>query len=534
MRKINSLLFILLALLIVTVSCSEKDELQIPPNSDEKTINTVSQFVYDGLSAYYLWSDDMINKKPSINDKDPEKYFESLLFKTDTDNGWSWITDDAKGLKGDFAGEPESLSFGYSLSFIQTRDNSIFAFIKYVYANTPASNAGLQRLDLIREINGQPITTEIGTNLISERDINLLYGNNAATFTVYKLTDEGIIFNKEMKIAPSTIKTDPILFDKVYNVGDKKIGYLFYTDFISNYNNRLFEVFSKFKTEGVTDLVLDLRYNLGGGIDAASYLVSLFTSEASLKEKTILTTLSYNEFLNKYYDNKNWSRSYKLGDYQEKDEYDKEGNIKYKAAPNPLGANLDLSKVYIIATKNSASASELITFCSRPIMGELNVIHIGDTTRGKYTASFTVHPYDKEIGNTTYSERGLSTKEKNILKNWAMQPIVAIYKDKNGKDFLNPGYLKPDYLLKEGFGYIENWKPIGDPKDVFFGQALYLITGDESYKPIEPISTRALNVKREIIELPTRIDDAKPLIIDNMRLTPEDFKEITRMRNSNN
>ena len=531
MRKIYSLLSIALIVLFVACSCSEKEDLPIISKPKEEVINPISQFVYDGLSTYYLWSNEMINKKPTIKDNDPEEYFESVLYKTDTENGWSWITDDAKGLIAESKGEPKS--FGYSLSFMQTKNNAIYAFVKYTYANTPASNAGLQRLDLIGKINGQAITTVRGADgkdYISQRDIDLLYGNNAVSFTIYKLTDDGIVYDKEIQVSPATIKTDPVLYDEVYTIGDKKIGYLFYTSFISNYNDRLFEVFSRFKNEGVTDLVLDLRYNPGGGINAASYLVSLFAPKSSVDEKTVLTTLTYNTFLNDLYDENRWSRDTKLGDYQEKDEY-KDGKLNRKAEPNPLDANLNLNKVYIIATGSSASASELTTFCSRPIMGKSNVVHIGEKTSGKYTASFTIHPYDRNIGQPIYEERDLSAKEKSAFKNWAMQPIVAIYTDRNGRNFINPGYLKPDYPLSEGFGFIDNWTPIGDTKDVLLGQALYLITNDESFKPIEPVSTRARSAQREMIELSTRIDEAKPLIIDNIKLSPEDYKEIRRMRN---
>ena len=533
MRKLYSLLSISLIVLFVASSCSDKDIIPIEtkPKEEAIEIDLVSQFVYDGLSAYYLWSNEMINKKPTANDSDPKRYFESVLYKTDTDNGWSWITDDADGLIGENAGEPKS--FGYSLDFKQI-DNKIYAFVEYAFPNTPASNAGLQRLDLIGEVNGETIKTEIGTNYISQRDIDILYGDNAANFTIYKFTDKGIVFDKKIQIVPTTIKKDPVLFEKIYTIRDKKIGYLFYTSFISNYNDRLFEVFSRFKNEGVTDLVLDLRYNLGGEIYAASYLASLFTPKTSVEQNNILTTLSYNKFLNSYYDEKKQSRSYKLGVYQEKDEYYKNGILKYKAAPNPLDANLNLNKIYIIATKSSASASELILFCSQPIMGKSNVIHIGDTTSGKYTASFTVHPFDNEIGNTTYTERELSTEKKNTLKNWAMQPIVAIYKDSKGKDFVNPGYLKPDYQLEEGHGYIDYWKPLGDTEDVFLGQALYLITGNIIYKPIKPVSTRTGRDHLKVIELSNRTVKEKPLIIDNMNLTTEDFKEITRIRNSDN
>ena len=507
MKKLNiQLLLLIFALSFVATSCSDKNELPKPTED----IPLVSQFVYDGLSMYYLWKDNMLDKKPTVSDVDPQKYFKSVLYKTDIENSWSWLTDDAEGLIADFAGEPKS--FGYSIGgFYQINDN-IFALIRYVFENTPASEAGVERLDLIGKINGQPITLKPGSNQISQQDIDILYGGNSASFTTYRIIDNKIVEGKEVKITPRINKTNPVLYSNIYEEGDKKIGYLFYTNFTSNYNKELFEVFAKFKSEKITDLVLDLRYNPGGGLTAASYLVSLFAPEASVKNNAILTTLTYNEYLNKLYDDKNWSRSTTLGTYKKNEE------------PNPLDANLNLDKVYIIATDRSASASELTTFCSRAIMGESNVIHIGGETSGKYTASWTLHPYDSKYGQVIYKAESLSEKQKDAFKNWAMQPIVAIYKDSNGKDFINPGYLKPDYPLKEGFGYLNYWKPLGDTQDVFLGQALYLITGDMSYKPVEPTSTRSNQT--EMMEIQSEKDETKPLLIDNMRLTPMEFKEM--------
>ena len=506
MKRLHTILSIILTLLFFASSCSDKDRLL---KLEGENIPIVSQFVYDGLSLYYLWSDEMISKKPTENDTDPEKYFKSVLYKTDIDNTWSWITDDAEGLIADFAGEPKS--FGYSIGGFYKIDNNIYALIRYVFDNTPASEAGIERLDLIGKINGQPITLEPGPNNIAHRDIDILYGGNSATFTTYKFIESKIAENKEVEVTPREIKTNPVLFYNVYTEGDKKIGYLFYTNFTSNYNKDLFEVFAKFKREEITDLVIDLRYNPGGGITAASYLVSLFAPEDDVRNNTILTTLTYNKYLNNLYDKKKWSRSTKLGDYSEEE-------------PNPLDANLNLNKVYIIATDKSASASELTTFCSRAIMGESNIIHIGGKTSGKYTASRTLHPYDSKYGQPVYIEEKLSVKQKEIFKNWAMQPIVAIYTDKDGKDFINPGYLEPDYPLEEGFGFLNLWKPLGDTQDVFLGKALYLITGDEKYKLFEPTQTRS--DKMQIKEFIPARDEAKPLHLDNITLAPKELIDI--------
>lgn len=520
--ELFSLSLVLISFTALNTSCN-KEELPKPKGE----IPVVSQFVYDGMSLYYLWAEDMINKKPTINDTDPKKYFENILYKTDTENNWSWITDDAKSLVGGFAGE--QFTFGYNLTFVPVNkeQTQFMALVKYVYPNSPAEKAGIKRLDYIGKVDGSPITGKVTPEGYIEFDNYKLYGNNTVTFSIYKLTNNGFELDREVPaVTPEDINTDPVVFNKIFTIGNKKIGYLFYTSYIANFNYRLYEVFSQFKQEGVTDLVLDLRYNGGGGIDAASYLVSLYAPEADVKNKTTLVKMKYNTFLNEYFDKRGGRDVAKLGEYREKDE--QRGDILYKAAPNPLTANLNLNKIYIIATGNSASASELTTFCSRAIMGQSNVVHIGGRTYGKYTASWTLHPYDENLGIPIYEESKLSSEQKNTLKNWAMQPIIGIYSDKNEQNFINPGYLEPNYTLREGFGYVDYWEPLGDPKDVFLGQALYLITGNESYKPVEPKATRSS--KQELQRVLDIKEDVMPLNLDNIKLTPDDFQKLRELR----
>lgn len=513
------------------IGCNDKDDpTPEPPKPEPKpepVINTVSQFVYDGLATYYLWAENMEDKKPTVNDSNPETYFKSVLYKTDTEHHWSWITDNIDGLLGDFAGE--SLSFGYKLKFLQDKtDYKIYAFIKYVFANTPASEAGMERLHLIGEINGHPIGTEQrdGETYIAKADIDVLYGNGQATYTLYKY-GKGLkpIKDKDVTVTPTKINTNPVLLDSVYEVGDKKIGYLFYTGFISNYNDKLYEAFSKFKNENVTDLVLDLRYNHGGAISAASYLTSMIAPLAAVQGKETLSTLSYNKLLNEYFDKKGWSRSSKLGNYDTSNEQ------------NPIEVNLNLNKVYVIATDDSFSASELTTFCLKPFM---DVVHIGSKTGGKYTASWTLHAYNSfpdEQGhsrvNTVYDEKKISSADKNALKNWGMQPIVAIYTDKNNKTFIETDGLIPDYELDEGA--FKDWAPLGDTKDVLLGQAFYLITGDEKYKPQASAGTRSISdfevrsIRSNEPSLANEIQK-ESVIIDKLELTPENLEEIMELR----
>lgn len=512
-------LFFLLTFLFT--SCDSKDT----PVPDPVEVNTVSQFIYDGMSTLYYWADEVVSKKPAITDDNPEDYFYKILNSTDTQHGWSWITDDVEGLLAGFEGV--SLSFGYDLGFAMI-DDIVYAYVRYVHKDTPADNAGIERLHLIGKLNGQHIQTEErnGIPYISSNDVNLLYGNNMVKFTLYRLIDNDIVEEKEVTITPDNSAKDPVLYDNIYTINNQKIGYLFYTDFFDNYNPRLFEVFSNFKQAGVTDLVLDLRYNGGGAVTAATYLASLIAPRSLVESKSPFVVMDFNNLLNTTFD-----KSYNEASAGEKYKYDRKnylGDYDSAIEQNPLGANLDLNRVYIIATGNSYSASELITFCLDSYM---DVVHIGSNTGGKYTGSWTIHAYDPFIddnGNTRaralYKESSLSSSEKNSLKNWAIQPIVAIYSNKDNENFLNPGHLAPDYSLNEGFGYINYWAPLGDTKDVLLGQALYLITGDESYKPQQPSSVRSISDLER--ELSSPLHQSNPLIIDNPKLTPEDFQKL--------
>ena len=483
-------------LLAIFVSSCNKDEFGYSENA------IVSQFVYDGMSTYYLWADEMTSKEPAANDTDPTKYFQSLLNSTDKKQGWSYITNDVQKLLAGFSGEPKS--FGFSVGFEAVNATEYVAFIQYVFPNTPASNAGLKRTDFIGKINGQPIT---------ENNYRILYGNETAKFTMYK-KDSGNKFvdDKEITLTPAVISTDPVLYKEIFEINGKKIAYLFYTDFIQNYNNSLYDAFSEFKQAGVTDLILDLRYNHGGALSAAIYLSSLIVPKTEVEKKSPFAIMSYNSLINRVFDRENISRVDSLGVYDSPRER------------NPLDANLNLNKVYIIATEDSYSASELVTFC---LKSYVNIVHIGGNTGGKYTASWTIHPYDETLGLPIYDAAKLPNDYKTKLKNWAMQPIVGRYTNCNNEDFSVPGYLVPDHSLKEGGGDIDYLVPLGDTNDVLLGQALYLITGDASYKPAQQVLGRAGINKTTSIPLHNPNDVRKEaVILDNVKLPAEEFRKV--------
>ena len=525
MKNLRQFLWIFAVVSILNVSCRKDDPDPSNNNNDkEEPSLLVSQYlVYDGMALYYLWNEQMLGREPTEADTDARRYFESLLYRpTDV---WSWITDDINALMRNFAGGESARAFGFSplhVTFTNQQNQVVrqVAFVRYVYPGTPATEVGLRRGDAISEINGSPVNS---TN------VGLLFAESSLTSITLTVEDQYFQNPRQVTITPRAFAANPVLHSRVDSIGDRVIGYLFYTAFrggtaASNFNEALFQVFANFKQSGVTDLVLDLRYNPGGEVSTAIYLASMIAPRAAVVNQEIFTTMNYNRLQNEYFDLRGWERASRLGRFND------------DLLQDPLLANINPDgnlRVFIIATRWSASASELLTFGLRPFMGDNNVVHIGENTSGKYTVSWTVHAFDNFFVGTganriaraqrVHNPDDLTSAQREELRNWAMQPIVGTYTDRDGRDFVAAGTLIPNVAVPYS---IDNWVPIGDERDFLFATAISLITGqphtavtrsasghhfinDQLFSPQEQQLRRAVNV-------------------DNIEIDPEMLRKMLR------
>src|SRR5690606_1005601 len=149
MRNLKHTWLLMLAISLVTISCKE-DPIPVPevPEVPELT-RQVNTFIELVMNDIYFWADDV----PEIDvryEEDSEEYFYKLLHEEDT---WSFITDDIEALEKSFEGV--ETSFGYSLAFGKfSNTGNIFAVVEFVYPNTPAAEAGIERSDIIIEMDG--------------------------------------------------------------------------------------------------------------------------------------------------------------------------------------------------------------------------------------------------------------------------------------------------------------------------------------------------------------------------------------------
>ena len=432
-RKLN---LALAATILFTMASCEDDEVAKNNNNQGTSIVEVNNFIYTNMNIYYYWNQDM----PKIDyrtETDPEEYFFKLLKQPE--DRYSFITDNVKELENYFDGVVKSPGYSIQPYYFEQGSKQIIVFVEYVYANSPASEAGLKRGDMIYMINDQILNDQNYLTLLNLEDKVLTLGT-IAKGEIVELSPKVTLKDKE------DLAQNPIVTTNIIEVGDHKTGYIAYTKFISNYDEQLANVFKQFKAAGVTDLVLDLRYNGGGFVSSAQRLASMI-APASVDGQVLM----YQKF-----------------------------NFLLKSLNDTLlfdvdrSSNLDLDKVYILTTGGTASASEIIIYGLEPYM---EVIQIGETTYGKYHGSITISDNDNE-----------PEKRRHL---WAIQPIVMESDNANSSiDYLSG--MKPDFELRDNYYNAD----LGDPEEHFLSAALeHIYTGTISDETLKAASLKSASVK---------------------------------------
>ncbi len=405
-------LFYLLSFVFILSACNKDDG----PNVIE-----INLFVAQNMNTYYLWNSELPNLDP-YKQKNTKDYFKSLLYQPV--DRWSFITDDADELENYFAGVRKEM--GYSLKLYRYgNSNQVIGFIEYVEPGGPADKAGLKRGDMLIKINGVNITTDNYTDLFYADELNIGLG-------VFNSVDELVDLSPSVNVYAEVIQVNPILEDKIFEEGGMKIGYLAYTGFINEYDDQLTDVFSNFKAEGISDLILDLRYNPGGAVSTARLLASLICP-GTCQGKLFLRT-AYNDILEDYIISENPTN------------YDEIFETSFDTIP----ANLNLGRVYVLTTEGTASASEMVIYSLSPYM---DVVQIGEQTHGKYYGSITI-------------------KDEEGSHNWAIQPIIMRAENVDNSINYEVGLI-PDIEVEDDYSY-----ELGDREDVLTSIAIGEITGN--------------------------------------------------------
>lgn len=457
MRKTFSLL-----LFLIIASCSKNDDSIKAPGTvspDPSAGVAVQDFMWKAMNFWYFWQSDMPNladdKFPNtaegskiytdflLSEEDPEDFFNNQL--RFADDRFSFLSDNYVELTNQLSG----ISKGNGLEFGLVRftgSDDVFGYVQYIIAGSDASSKDIKRGEIFTGVNGETLNlTNYRALLFGDSDSYLL---NMAGFVDGEITpnDKEVSLTKQEGLAEN-----PVFLDKIFEINGQKIGYLVYHSFTNEYDEQLNDAFGRFKTGGVTDLVVDFRYNPGGSVRTSTFISSM-----------IYGTNTNDVFLKARYNDK----------YQKLLEDNNSETRRFFADKTGSGTainTLNLSKVYIITTNGSASASELVINGLAPY---LDIVQIGETTRGKNEFSVTmVDDRESDFGPYVYNpERKNQIKQGN---NWAIQPLIGRNENADGFSEYTSG-LVPDIILVED---LENLGVLGDQNEPLLAKAIEQITG---------------------------------------------------------
>ncbi len=194
------------------------------------------------------------------------------------------VSAELNGVKGDF---------GFDVQYNLVNDLRI----EYVYPGSPAGNAGLTRGCEIMSINGSTSIsydapgfgtgTSTNLNFVS----NAVYNSGSITMTVKTLSGTTVTVN----LATANYNVNPVLKDTILTeTNGNKLGYIVFNSFVSDQvaDPLLDPAFANFASNGVTDLVVDLRYNGGGLVETAEHIDNLIVPASKTG------SLMYNTYYN--------------------------------------------------------------------------------------------------------------------------------------------------------------------------------------------------------------------------------------------
>ncbi len=276
-------LFLIFSVAFYLNACKKKDgapDTPNPPGGTATKMDLLADSVYLYSKEVYLWQYVL----PSYQQFNPRQYkaSEELTTAENVMNAirakqpldrYSFVTtaEEASGLQ---TGDNKDYGFfikAAALDFALPID-SVHWFVTYVYTNSTAGMAGVQRGWYINKINGTTLGyDDASVNILN----NVFFGSTAsATFEFVKPGGSTTTVN----LGKTEFTANSVLLDTVYNStdGTKKVGYFVFNQFFGAPSRaELATVFSYFQQQGINELIVDLRYNRGGSTQTQDTLADL-------------------------------------------------------------------------------------------------------------------------------------------------------------------------------------------------------------------------------------------------------------------
>ena len=254
-----------------------------------------------------------------------------------------------------FYASGSSAGFGFRLSLDSTGRR---VFIAESFEGAPALTAGIDRGAEIVAIGTSASDLRTVDAIISAEGgngvTNALGPSTAGTTRVLRITDSS--GTRNVTVSKSDYSLTPVsnrYGAQIINDGGRQVGYINLRTFISTADPALRTAFASFRTSGITNVIVDVRYNGGGLVSIAELMTNLLGANRSTSDVIDYTTFRPEKASN---------------------------NVTAFFAPQPQ--SIAPTKIAFIGTGSSASASELVIAAQIPYL-RANAALIGTNTYGK-------------------------------------------------------------------------------------------------------------------------------------------------------
>ncbi len=324
----------------------------------------------------YLWYDELPDLNPGQYDN-PLEYFSLLRTTAVTPSGapkdqFHFTRDTTEYEQATQAGVSVSYGIDWELtSATPPRD----LFIRYIEPGSPADAPVLDLRRGIRVIEIDGVSVRDG-NSQAEVDVlnaGLFPSQDGETHT-FLIEDVGTTDRRTVEISATVVSEDPVPMVEIFDTGSGSVGYMLFNTFGTFLaEDEIVQAMEQFETDGVDDLIIDLRYNGGGFLYIASQLGYMIAGNSATSGR-VFDELRFNDkhpTVNPVTGSTLSPTPFYSSTTGRSDDY-------------PAGVSLpqlNLNRVFILTTDDTCSASEALINGLRGI--DIEVIIVGTTTCGK-------------------------------------------------------------------------------------------------------------------------------------------------------
>ena len=352
---IKQLTFWIICTSLMLASCKKDSNVDLEPYTVQAEVRDSA---YLKIKDIYLWtellpsiqefrprdSEDIYEVMTKVRSYQPLDKFSFVETKEETERANQGLTSD----------------FGFLVKFHTSLTD---LRVNYVYPFSPGGNKGVKRGWRIRSINDRELD---GSKQADMEYINDIFFGSSTSAKFAFIKPDGSVLTTTINKGVYPLNT--VLFKNVYNAGSSKVGYFVYNQFSGPSSvQELIVTMNYFQSNGVNDIIVDLRYNRGGFVSTQDTLANMLAPQSVGRGQKLMYTYEFNQ---------RYSAS-------------NENTLFYKTG------SINLSRIVFIVTPASASASELLINNLKPV---LNVKLVGEErTFGKPVGFFPIPVFQYNI-----------------------------------------------------------------------------------------------------------------------------------------